>query len=655
MLRKLIFPLFFVMFSCSDSAEILENENANSNTFATRLTTNQNTVYIVDEQHFIAYFTDSIASGDNIILPSDLVVNLPEQSHPLPFEIPENVTIDGGGSISECFGTTAKITVTVQTGVSGDGSLFHVTGDNVTFQNVILVGPYPSTIAETETGSDAYWIGIEVDNSDNFAIQESHLWGWSDTAVKLRSSKNATVSYNCIRNNRAENKAYGVQVRDGSYAVITDNYFQLNRHHIAGTGNSDGNGFYDGYEATNNVFNMSGMWLQGIDMHGGNSNDTGGQAGGSIWVHNNSFTGYYSGPAIKIRHIPKDSCLIENNSFSDYDNEERAVRQRNAEGFFGNFESRNNTFEEANQGIYISWGGTSAWYRIKTLDINEIHNLGLGKFTDHYGFMNFTGSEWHRYNFENQYGTIRPPNVQIDVVNWYDETINDVDFGDFNGDGETDIFKTESGKWYASYSGSGSWTQIASSNYTLGQIGFGDFNGDGKTDVFRANGNDWKVKYTGTGMPWTQISTLPERLNEIAFGDFNGDGTTDVFKTESGKWYVAYSGLAPWVEVASSNYTLDKLAYGDFDGDGKTDVFRATNGLEWYVKFTGTSGWTLLSSKPQKLKDLAFGDFNQDGITDVIAYLAPFSIKHKKYVAVFGTLLAGETCSNFGIQIKQLH
>jgi len=58
-------------------------------------------------------------------------------------------------------------------------------------------------------------------------------------------------------------------------------------------------------------------------------------------------------------------------------------------------------------------------------------------------------------------------------------------FGDFDGDGRTDVFQTSGGRWYFSSGGRASWAPLASSGCPLaGLYVEGDFNGDGKSDVF---------------------------------------------------------------------------------------------------------------------------------------------------------------------------
>jgi len=82
--------------------------------------------------------------------------------------------------------------------------------------------------------------------------------------------------------------------------------------------------------------------------------------------------------------------------------------------------------------------------------------------------------------------------------------------------------------WHVSYGGSSKWQDLNTSNSTVNEIKFGDFNGDGKTDVFAAWGGKWHVSYGGSSK-WQDLNTSNSTVNEIKFGDFNGDGKTDVF------------------------------------------------------------------------------------------------------------------------------
>ena len=230
--------------------------------------------------------------------------------------------------------------------------------------------------------------------------------------------------------------------------------------------------------------------------------------------------------------------------------------------------------------------------------------------------------------------------------------LGDLAFGDFNGDGKTDVFHTSDGKWGVSYGGSGKWQKLNESSVELGDLAFGDFNGDGKTDVFHAADGKWGVSYGGSGR-WQKLNDSKVELRDLAFGDFDGDGKTDVFHVNveqreldlanvggeamarfyaaDGKWNVSYGGRGKWQKLnefemppqippfrfisqlmrwsgrAAGSFATDNLepgglAFGDFDGDGKTDVLHDTmvhaSGMKypgrWQVSYGGTDRWQYL-------------------------------------------------------------
>ena len=86
--------------------------------------------------------------------------------------------------------------------------------------------------------------------------------------------------------------------------------------------------------------------------------------------------------------------------------------------------------------------------------------------------------------------------------------------------------------WRVSWGGTSRWEEINTAIERLGDLAFGDFNGDGSTDVFNAANGVWRVSWGGTSR-WEEINTASEELGDLAFGDFNGDGSTDVFSIGS--------------------------------------------------------------------------------------------------------------------------
>ncbi len=189
-------------------------------------------------------------------------------------------------------------------------------------------------------------------------------------------------------------------------------------------------------------------------------------------------------------------------------------------------------------------------------------------------------------------------------------------FGDFNGNGTTDVFRTKDGQWYFSEGGKSNWVKLAH-DATLGisDLAFGDFNGDKKMDVFATVNGQWKYSSGGTGA-WQNLAKDDALLTELRFGDFNGDGKTDVFKVYGGKWFISYGGSASYVQSATDDASGYQLRFGDFNGDKKTDVFKTANG-QWYYSAGGTSNWAPLATDNTPITDLRFGDFNGDGKTDV--------------------------------------
>ena len=155
------------------------------------------------------------------------------------------------------------------------------------------------------------------------------------------------------------------------------------------------------------------------------------------------------------------------------------------------------------------------------------------------------------------------------------------------------------------------------SGYRLNQLLFGDFNGDGKTDVFTQKGDRWYVSY-GATTPFEQLpagSNIPMRATGSATSTATARRTSSAPTARAGTTRAAappHGSRSPRRATRS-----DHLRFCDFNGDGKTDVFSLANG-QWSVSYGGASGWQRLNSKlSSDLGELAFGDFNGDGRCDI--------------------------------------
>ena len=237
-------------------------------------------------------------------------------------------------------------------------------------------------------------------------------------------------------------------------------------------------------------------------------------------------------------------------------------------------------------------------------------------------------------------------------------------FGDYNGDGKIDLLCrfTDTGDWYVALSdgtkfGSGTgysakWLEGTCVDPATKSVYFGDFDGDGKTDLTcrHSDSGNWYVALSdgtkfgsGTGYTnnWLEGSCNNPSTRTPYFGDFNGDGKTDFLcrLTDTNAWYVALSDgtkfgsgtgyTGNWLDGAcGSAYTPQ---FGDFNGDGKTDFLCEKRDIGQYnvalsdgAKFgtgTGYSGTWLdgvCSSANASGYTTRYADFNGDGKTDFL-------------------------------------
>ena len=180
--------------------------------------------------------------------------------------------------------------------------------------------------------------------------------------------------------------------------------------------------------------------------------------------------------------------------------------------------------------------------------------------------------------------------------------------GDFDGDGYSDVFVSRGGYWYISYAGKTKWSRVNRANATYLKIG--DFNGDGKSDIFTKKNGYWYVSY-GATTRWKRINRAGEKW--LRFGDFDGDGKTDVLSIDKGEWKLSSGGTSRWRRI---NRASDRgVRTGDFNGDGKTDMFVAKGG-KWYVSYSGTTRWKQINRSSKT--DLILADFDGDGKTDIL-------------------------------------
>lgn len=279
----------------------------------------------------------------------------------------------------------------------------------------------------------------------------------------------------------------------------------------------------------------------------------------------------------------------------------------------------------------------------------------------------------------------------LTVANGYTDTASfPIFFGDWNGDGRTDIGRGlgQQHKFYVANSSGAGFNLFGSVNLAFSGSASnlpavtGDWNGDGLTDVarlrFAQDQNEYVVQPTGTGLAVNQLS-LPNWTGSTSggryglVGDWDGDGKSDVLKltaSTAGNYAFYTPGGNPvsqgaaGVGAISYSNTCDvgvcPWGVGDWNGDGLSDFFRLSfNAVEFFVA-TGSSvtpfqGFTLESSFSSLTQSQGYnslstwpifeGDWNGDGLTD-FGRVTPSGVTlcKSKGAAVAGQLF--ETCQN---------
>src|SRR5262249_21207262 len=173
-----------------------------------------------------------------------------------------------------------------------------------------------------------------------------------------------------------------------------------------------------------------------------------------------------------------------------------------------------------------------------------------------------------------------------------------IGLGRFDGDLQTDVFGAvplpTSMTYDFDYSsgGAANFVNLSHDNFVdffvpVFPLLFGDFDGDGRTDVFEAfdvgNGTSSWLYLPGGTMPFKSLGIQPFLLGDLQLGDFDADGKTAIFPTGA-----LPDGRLEWVYFAGGAgdpIVLDTVdgpvpLLGDFTGDGRTDALIIECGTE---------------------------------------------------------------------------
>lgn len=468
--------------------------------------------------------------------------------------------------------------------------LFKVGGNNVRISGLRFKGPYQFQGTNSPTSSIRFKSCFEVANNyGGFEADNCTFFGWPYVAIRIGkgynygSFTNNKIHHCYFYNNRQSGLGYGVMV-DWGYASIYANTFEANRHGIAGTGKEG-----SGYEASCNTIREGGTG-HNFDMHAEGKDDGSANAGRFIYIHHNDFEDigslrYHANNKynIYIRGRPDVQCRIENNRFA-HDGPQAAIKQSNSHGGYGNMLIWNNIYDIDD---YLGWYVKHKWLKSKASN-----------------FVNLPSSnDWFMTNSSGNYT--------------YDFT-----FGDYDGDGNTDIFKLENGTLYKIpynaniYGLSADWQAVLTTGYTMSSLRFGFYNSDNKTDIINQQGNTIYVSW-GANSSWAPLLNTSYPLSSLKSGDFDGNGITDLLLITGSLWRVSYNTNSNWQTINSSGYQSHQLKLGWFNSNNRSDVFLA-NGSNFRVSYEGISSWNTTATSSYLTQNLSIADFNGDNISDVI-------------------------------------
>jgi len=189
-------------------------------------------------------------------------------------------------------------------------------GNNVRISGLRLQGPDSSRRIEQMyalIAHNAYYdlpfsFGIWCHNFNNLIVENCELFGWSYAAVSMKNSNGNIIKHNYIHHNQRLGLGYGVAL-DDAFALIEYNFFNWNRHSIAGSGRLN-----TGYEICNNIFGERSLNYV-IDMHGIYDERVRDTIGGSqLKIHHNTFYTVEDG-AMVFHGDPIQPIRIFNNIF----------------------------------------------------------------------------------------------------------------------------------------------------------------------------------------------------------------------------------------------------------------------------------------------------------------------------------------------------
>ena len=227
-------------------------------------------------------------------------------------------------------------------------------------------------------------------------------------------------------------------------------------------------------------------------------------------------------------------------------------------------------------------------------------------------------------------------------------------WGDYDGDGDQDLYVVNYGSANKLYrnNGNGTFTEVGVSAGVADTgngngAAWGDYDNDGDLDLYLTNnGTNRLYRNNGNGT-FTEVGAAAGVANVgygigTAWGDYDNDGDLDLYVVNYGSANLLYRnngngtftevGVAASVNNAGTGYAA---AWGDYDNDGDLDLYLANNGTANRLYRNNGNGTFTEVGAAAGVADagsgfgVAWGDYDNDGRLDL--YLTNFGQPNRLY------------------------
>ena len=147
-------------------------------------------------------------------------------------------------------------------------------------------------------------------------------------------------------------------------------------------------------------------------------------------------------------------------------------------------------------------------------------------------------------------------------------------FGDFDGDGLTDIFYTRNGQWQVWYGRTRQWTPVADLGRVDLRAAVRRVRRRARDGRCRGDERPWSYS-SGATQPWARLNRkLTSSLSGAIAADFDGNGRTDIAYRDGRKWSFSPNGSGEPITLRKGIESAKGLLVGRFDGGSRAQLMR---------------------------------------------------------------------------------